>query len=672
MKILRQLSNEPDNKKCMDCGIKGTVYVCSNFNTFICTACSGLHRELNHRVKSISMTTFKPEEIKNLQQGGNAVARRKWLARWSPEDFPEPDPSDAQRVKAFMKLKYIDKRWYSETGEGPQPSSSSSYGAPHSNHSSAPAQRKNPDPYPQPVPLTTILGNDIPPLHINGSTNKQPAAQHQPHPPQANSAQNNNLVDWNAKAPASKPKSDLDDLLSIPDTTQQQAYQHQLQQQQHQNMYQQQQQLVMSQFGAQQQGWGGAPQGYFNPYGQGFGQAPHPHPQPGFFGGVQTPPNFFAPPPAGQGGPNPYGAPPAVGGSISPAFGQPGGQPAASPYGLSPSPTPASQPNAFGSLSPATVQPPFPHGGAMPPNQFGAALSPAPAGFGGHPAQQPNAFGGSPAQPANAFAGSPALHATGAFGGSPAMHSTPGGFGAQPQPTPAHAPQQPAADKFDIFASLSPLNAANASASKPSFPASSASHSKPPASNPSVLNTNTHTSANNPNPFGDPFGGSLQPSSQSQPAHAHAQPAHSQPTMNSDPFGGGFGTSLSPSMSAKPAPTSNNSDPFGFGATPSPSKPAPPPNNSDPFGFGAPAQQQPQHQQHQHQQQQQQHHQANNANPFGDDPFGGAPVAAQSSSAFSPYNANPFGGQPPQQQQQQQQHQQQQQQADPWGANPFF
>jgi hypothetical protein len=45
-------------------------------------------------------------------------------------------------------------------------------------------------------------------------------------------------VDWNAKAPA-KASSDLDDLLSIPSTTQQHQYQQQLQQQQQQNMYHQ-------------------------------------------------------------------------------------------------------------------------------------------------------------------------------------------------------------------------------------------------------------------------------------------------------------------------------------------------------------------------------------------------------------------------------------------------
>ena len=145
----------------------------------------------------------------------------------------------------------------------------------------------------------------------------------------------------------------------------------------------------------------------------------------------QTPPNFFAPPPAQPA--NPY----ASNGSISPAFGQPAA--AVNPYGLSPSPTPLSQPNAFGGLSPSIAQP-----------GFGATLSPA----------QPNAFGVAHAHahsqqqpPPNAFGGSPALHALHAGGGpggpgGPFAHSN-NAFGGQPTLTAAPTPAQPAADKFD-------------------------------------------------------------------------------------------------------------------------------------------------------------------------------------------------------------------------------
>jgi hypothetical protein len=43
---------------------------------------SYLSREFNHRVKSISMATFKPEEIKGLQEGGNKVRNKVTKAKY--------------------------------------------------------------------------------------------------------------------------------------------------------------------------------------------------------------------------------------------------------------------------------------------------------------------------------------------------------------------------------------------------------------------------------------------------------------------------------------------------------------------------------------------------------------------------------------------------------------
>ena len=61
--LLRKLSQTQGNKRCMDCQAIGPVYVVTDFGTFVCQTCSGIHREFGHRVKSISMATFKPEEI---------------------------------------------------------------------------------------------------------------------------------------------------------------------------------------------------------------------------------------------------------------------------------------------------------------------------------------------------------------------------------------------------------------------------------------------------------------------------------------------------------------------------------------------------------------------------------------------------------------------------------
>ncbi|KAJ0709972.1 putative Arf GTPase activating protein [Helianthus annuus] len=53
--------------------IKGPQYVCTSFWTFVCTTCSGIHREFTHRVKSVSMAKFTTQEVSALQGGGNAV-----------------------------------------------------------------------------------------------------------------------------------------------------------------------------------------------------------------------------------------------------------------------------------------------------------------------------------------------------------------------------------------------------------------------------------------------------------------------------------------------------------------------------------------------------------------------------------------------------------------------
>jgi hypothetical protein len=40
---------------------------------------------------------------------GNKVAKRTWLATWSPETCPAPDSADVKRLKDFMRRKYVVK-----------------------------------------------------------------------------------------------------------------------------------------------------------------------------------------------------------------------------------------------------------------------------------------------------------------------------------------------------------------------------------------------------------------------------------------------------------------------------------------------------------------------------------------------------------------------------------
>ncbi|KAL7164126.1 hypothetical protein ACSBR2_040104 [Camellia fascicularis] len=67
---------------------QGPQYVCTTFWTFVCTNCSGVHREFSHRVKSESMAKFNTEEVNALQAGGNED-----LFTASHSSFPAPVPS---------------------------------------------------------------------------------------------------------------------------------------------------------------------------------------------------------------------------------------------------------------------------------------------------------------------------------------------------------------------------------------------------------------------------------------------------------------------------------------------------------------------------------------------------------------------------------------------------
>ena len=49
---LDKIKKREENKKCFDCGEKGTTYVCIDFGTFICSRCAGILRELNFKVKA--------------------------------------------------------------------------------------------------------------------------------------------------------------------------------------------------------------------------------------------------------------------------------------------------------------------------------------------------------------------------------------------------------------------------------------------------------------------------------------------------------------------------------------------------------------------------------------------------------------------------------------------
>ena len=51
---------EEGNKRCMTCTQRMPNNCVFPFGTFVCNACSGVHREYQFRIKSVANSTFKP------------------------------------------------------------------------------------------------------------------------------------------------------------------------------------------------------------------------------------------------------------------------------------------------------------------------------------------------------------------------------------------------------------------------------------------------------------------------------------------------------------------------------------------------------------------------------------------------------------------------------------
>ena len=111
------MSHRAGNKQCMTCvghGGRAPQYVCVAFGTFLCTACAGVHRDFQFRVKSISSSKFSKEEVQLANEEGNDAARAKFLAGWygteNERSCPMVENTKTAALKNFIRQVFVERR----------------------------------------------------------------------------------------------------------------------------------------------------------------------------------------------------------------------------------------------------------------------------------------------------------------------------------------------------------------------------------------------------------------------------------------------------------------------------------------------------------------------------------------------------------------------------------
>ncbi|ETV70544.1 hypothetical protein H257_13931 [Aphanomyces astaci] len=130
--LLNTLRKLDANKACANCDAVakfGHGNICEKFKTFVCNHCKSAHQSYSHRVKSVTMSNWTREDVDALKEehgGGNALARRTWLASWKDGDgrsLRKPLETDHLDVfKKFINAVYNDKAYFSEPNAAPSSS----------------------------------------------------------------------------------------------------------------------------------------------------------------------------------------------------------------------------------------------------------------------------------------------------------------------------------------------------------------------------------------------------------------------------------------------------------------------------------------------------------------------------------------------------------------------
>ncbi|CAN9505917.1 unnamed protein product [Ophioblennius macclurei] len=114
-KILRGLLKQPGNERCADCGAPDPEWASCKLGVFVCLHCSGTHRSLSTRVKSIWLDFWDDDVLESMKSKGNAKAKVVY-EKVVPPYYYRPQESDCKVLKEqWIRAKYQRHEFSGET-----------------------------------------------------------------------------------------------------------------------------------------------------------------------------------------------------------------------------------------------------------------------------------------------------------------------------------------------------------------------------------------------------------------------------------------------------------------------------------------------------------------------------------------------------------------------------
>ena len=111
---IKSLQLRIDNSECIECNRKGTTYFVPSIGTFICSRCAGILRELNIKVKGISVCHFDEKEYRIATLIGNTQAKKIYMYKCNRSKY---DTENDNMLKKFLRDKYIKKMYLNRNKE---------------------------------------------------------------------------------------------------------------------------------------------------------------------------------------------------------------------------------------------------------------------------------------------------------------------------------------------------------------------------------------------------------------------------------------------------------------------------------------------------------------------------------------------------------------------------